>query len=104
MFLPPQTTFGLLLVPLPVTFEATDRRAMSSQMARRVEEEELRRYFPDGWNRDTAADWPAAPPRHTPRPLSESRLVVALVDFFRAVWQHPLLHKGAVPSARGSRD
>jgi hypothetical protein len=103
MFLPPQTTFGLVLTPLPVTLEATDRRAMSSRSARRVEEEELRRYFPDAWNRDTAADWPAAPPRPVPRPLAESKLVVALASFFRGLWQRAPFRKGALSTAPDSR-
>lgn len=103
MFLPPQTTFGLVPTPLPVTWQATDRSAMSSRTARRVEEEELRRYFPDGWNRDTAADWPAAPPRPAPRRLAESKRVVALASFFRGLWQRVPLRKGALSTAPGPR-
>ena len=103
MFLPPQTTFGLVLIPLPVTWEGTDRRAMSSRAARRVEEEELRRYFPDGWNRDTAADWPAAPLHPATRALSELKLSVALASFFRGLWQRAPFRKGALSSAPDSR-
>jgi hypothetical protein len=57
MFHPPQAAIGLAL--LPVAWAADERaRVEHVGSARREQDEDLSRYFPPGWGRDTLPDWP----------------------------------------------
>jgi len=86
MFPPPQAAIGLAL--LPVAWASSDSAAQrrGPGAGRRAPEEDLARYFPPGWQRESVPDWPAAlagliqrcwaavrrsaPARATPRLLS----------------------------------
>lgn len=57
MFHPPQAMIGLAL--LPVAWAASERaQAERGGPAPREREDDLARYFPAGWRRQTVADWP----------------------------------------------
>jgi hypothetical protein len=59
MFHPP-AAIGLAL--LPVAWAASDSalHGRSASAARRAADEDLARYFPAGWQRESLPDWPAA--------------------------------------------
>lgn len=59
MFQPLGAALGLAL--LPVAWAASERaRAERGVSASLRQEEDLSRYFPPGWQRETVPDWPAA--------------------------------------------
>jgi hypothetical protein len=63
MFHPPQAAIGLAL--LPVAWAADERaRAEHVGSAPRARDEDLSRYFPPGWSRDTLPDWPVIAASH----------------------------------------
>jgi hypothetical protein len=57
MIQPPQAAIGLAL--LPEAWAASERgQAERRGPAPREREDDLARYFPAGWSRETLADWP----------------------------------------------
>ena len=81
MFHPPQASVGLAL--LPMAWAASDRARAGGKAAERAHDDDLARYFPAGWSRESVPDAPAA--------------AASLLRRLVAAWQHSSL------AARGRR-
>jgi hypothetical protein len=84
---PVQTSFGLALLPLPVTIEAEAHPRARSGASERAREEAFYHGFPDGGSRQSV---PAGVPLRLPqnrapqgRPLSEWKVLAGLVSLRR---------------------
>lgn len=93
MFHPPQAAIGLAL--LPVAWAASERAQIErGGSARREREDDLARYFPAGWSRQTVADWPVTV-TSSARRMSSSWQRLLLGALLRgAVWRLRRLKPG----------
>jgi hypothetical protein len=58
MFHPPQASIGLAL--LPMAWAASDRARAGGKAPERARDDDLVRYFPAAWSRESVPDAPAA--------------------------------------------
>jgi len=96
MFHPPQAAIGLALLPMtwasstaPVDRPRTANGGAQFSRAEGSREDDLVRYFPAGWSRESVPDWPAV----------GARAAAPLLRRVTSRWQASRL---AAPFARGS--